>query len=574
MIDILARCVTARKAKWKLGDSSVLTPNILFLEGHGYGAPSYSELELVLGDEPSLRSADGKVSVAAPIGLLPPRVHRRPLEEEDCGMPGTEAKGGPRASSIGEEIVVLDNAFEMRRDARQFVHAISDLRDSVGYERLVYTPGVMEPSNLALLTYLGADLFDASLVSYRAVQGVATLPEGNMLAQGVGWLPQKEEDLLGHNLQMAWRELLLVRRMIEVGRLRELVEARSNITPWGAAALRLFDLERYEHQERRAALVGPRFYANSKQSLSRPEIVRWRRRVLERWRPAPHKKVLLLIPCSAKKPYFISKSHQNFRETLLRVPNFEVVQELIVTSPLGVVPRELELFYPAAHYDIPVTGHWDLEEQRMIVELISSSLAKGFEKVVCHLGHGSDFVKDAMDCVDTSEGSASSGESLRRLEEKLAKLCYDFERPSRGTERAESLASVARFQFGAGGDALAEGCTVSGNYPYSKLFAGREQMGILTPERGMISLTMEGAMRLVPRRIHWVEMEDFDLSGNLFAVGIKEADPNLRTGDEVLVMRDAHLEAVGIAAMSGDEMSSMNRGEAVRVRHKRRPAKN
>jgi hypothetical protein len=41
-------------------------------------------------------------------------------------------------------------------------------------------------------------------------------------------------------------------------------------------------------------------------------------------------------------------------------------QELIITSPLGVVPGSLSCSYPSAQYDIPVTGHWDLEEQAMV----------------------------------------------------------------------------------------------------------------------------------------------------------------------------------------------------------------
>jgi archaeosine synthase len=339
------------------------------------------------------------------------------------------------------------------------------------------------------------------------------------------------------------------------------------------AALRLFDLECYDLQESHAAVVGPRFYANSTQSLNRPDVARWRKRVIERWRPSPHKKVLLLIPCSAKKPYFLSKTHQVFRDLLMRVPNNEVVQELIITSPLGAVPRELELFYPASQYDIPVTGNWGMEEREMVNELVSSSSLKGFDKVVCHLGHGSDFVKEAVDCIDSSQGSPTSGESLRRLEDILTRLCQAYERPQRGMERARSLASVARFQFGEGGDALTEDCTVIGNYPYSKIFNGKEQMGMLTPERGMISLTMEGASRLMPRRIHWVEMEDFDLTGNLFAVGVKGADSRIREGDEALVVRNGELVAVGIAAMNAREMTGLKRGEAVRVRHKKRTVK-
>ena len=43
----------------------------------------------------------------------------------------------------------------------------------------------------------------------------------------------------------------------------------------------------------------------------------------------------------------------------------------MVTAPLGLVPRELEDFWPAAHYDIPVTGDWDVDELLVIWEMVS-----------------------------------------------------------------------------------------------------------------------------------------------------------------------------------------------------------
>ena len=499
--------------------------------------------------------------------FVPLSIESRLLSEEG------RAEGTPSQKELGD-LVVMPHSFELRRDARSFVQHMRALRGAVGPSKLIYAPGIMDVSNLALLAYMGVDLFDSALVSYLARKGSLSLPEGTISASKAEWLVRepKASTVEEFNLNAAWRELGLVRHMVRAGRLRELVEARASSYPWGMAALRLFDLECYELQESQTAVVGPRFYATSPQSLSRPDVVRWRSRIKERWSPAPHKKILLLIPCSAKKPYFTSKTHQVFRESLVRVPNHEVVQELIVTSPLGLVPRELELFYPAAQYDIPVTGHWSLEEQRMVTELVASAASKGFEKVVCHLGHGNDFVKEQMDCIDTSQGSPTSRDSLARLEAALSQLCQGYERPPRGRERAESLASAARFQFGEGGDSLTEGCTVTGSYPYSKIFSGKEQMGMLTPERGMISLTLEGASRLSHKGINWVEIQDFDLSGNLFAVGVKDVDSRMRVGDEALIMRKGELVAVGIAAMSAREMSDLERGEAVRVRHKRRPS--
>lgn len=109
-----------------------------------------------------------------------------------------------------------------------------------------------------------------------------------------------------------------------------------------------------------------------------------------------------------------------------------------------------------------------------------------------------------------------------------------------------------------------------GKYPYLKFLRDGVQLGMLTPERGMLSLTMEGGEVLREQDINIVRMGDFDLGGNLFAVGINDADERIRSGDEVVIMRGGEVEGVGVAAMSGEEMVRLKRGEAVRVRHKRK----
>ncbi len=55
--------------------------------------------------------------------------------------------------------------------------------------------------------------------------------------------------------------------------------------------------------------------------------------------------------------------------------------------------------------------------------------------------------------------------------------------------------------------------------------------------------------------------------GNIFAVGVKDADENIRIGDDVVVLRDKELVGVGVAVMSPEEMIESDRGEAVRIRH-------
>ncbi|MDW5563022.1 MAG: DUF5591 domain-containing protein [Methanomassiliicoccus sp.] len=570
MLDVTDRSGPARTGRWTAGPTKVEFPNILFRDSPLYSAPPYAELTVTGGKRTEVRSKDGGELASFGQTII------RPLDalKEATVEEGTNAivvRGRPASlSGRPEEIVVLGNAFELRRDARVFVDTVVALREAAGADKLIYAPGLMEPSNLALLTYLGIDLFDSTLPLYQSARRRLLLTEGSMTVEDGSWLAGA--DGAGtHNLEAAWRELQLVRHMVRIGRLRELVETRVNASPWMVAALRVLDLRHYEYQEKRWPVVGPRFYANSKASLFRPDVWRFRRRIIGRWKPGAHKKVLLLIPCSAKKPYFTSKSHRMFEEVLLSVPNSSVVQELIITSPLGAVPRELELFYPAAQYDIPVTGNWDREEVSMIQELVVHAASFGFSKIISHLGSESGFVGEVVDCVDTTQGSGTTTpEALEGLRKELEEACGNVEKVPRAVDRVELMRSQARYQFGEEGAALLDGCSVMGKYPYLKFLRGDVQLGMLTPERGMLSLTMDGGKVLMDNGIATVEMGDFDLSGNLFAVGVTGADHRIRTGDEVAIVRNGELEGVGVASMSGEEMVQSRRGEAVRIRHKRK----
>ncbi len=577
MIEVLSRSGLSKTTVWTSGNGKARTPNLLVLSAASSPHPDYSQLMLdeehgVIHSptDPDFQTIDLPASIYVPYSAI-----SRLEKEEGCGS-AVEAEEGvlavPDDHWLTSDLVIVPNAFEMRRDARTFVRSVVRLRKQVGYSKLLYAPGMMDASNLALLTYMGIDLFDTSLIAYQSSRGIISRVEGAFAPDNAKWALQPGESLLDLNLSNSWEELRLVKHMIEIGRLRELVEMRVHATPWNVAALRILDEQFYDHQEMYTPVVGPRFYANAKQSLNRPDVVRHRRRVVERYRPSTHKKVLLLIPCSARKPYFLSKSHQAFRNVLTSVPNSTIVQELIITSPLGVVPRELELFYPAAQYDIPVTGHWDLEEQAMVQELVAHVASLGFDQVISHLGGEGDIVKEIVECVDTSHGSPMSRDALAELQETLGEACSKQPRTPYSIERAATMASVARFQFGDGGEALLKGCTVSGNYPYSRISSGNKQMGLLTPERGMISLTLDGAERLASKGLNLVEIEDFDLTGNLFAKGVRKADPGIRIGDEAIIMRNGDIEGVGIASMSAAEMTTSERGEAVRVRHKRKRA--
>ena len=97
---------------------------------------------------------------------------------------------------------------------------------------------------------------------------------------------------------------------------------------------------------------------SSDESLYRPEVVRWRDRMAMM---APLGDVVVALPCSMKKPYSNSKSHQKFKRAT------KGYQEVIVTSPFGICPREMENTFPIQSYDVTVSGDWSHEEVKIAV---------------------------------------------------------------------------------------------------------------------------------------------------------------------------------------------------------------
>jgi len=92
---------------------------------------------------------------------------------------------------------------------------------------------------------------------------------------------------------------------------------------------------------------------------------------------------------------------------------------------------------------------------------------------------------------------------------------------------------------------------------------------MITKERGLISLTIDGAKVLAKSGKYWVKIhDDFTLKGSVFAPGVTNADESIRISDEVVVLKNNKLCAVGVAQMNGSEMRESTHGEAVKIRHR------
>ena len=208
----------------------------------------------------------------------------------------------------------------------------------------------------------------------------------------------------------------------------------------------------------------------------------------------------------------------------------------------------------------------------MIRALLKDFLRRNsYDATIIHLPKAmQEFLSDLLqDPHVTCQENPSSVESLiafsRELQEQTSHMPQ-----VRPTQRFyENVFSLASYQFGPTlAKLLMQDCTIKGKYPYQKIMLKNTQLGMLTEERGCISLTMEGAQRLLDSQQYWVEIsDDFVLKGSVFAPGIQQADTSIRIGDEVLVVKHNQLCGVGVALMNGAEMIQATQGEAVKIRH-------
>ncbi|HWG90448.1 MAG TPA: archaeosine synthase subunit alpha [Candidatus Thermoplasmatota archaeon] len=610
MFEITAKDGAARLGRWEVqaGQPVVATPAVLYVDSARIPAPAFAEVLLTdapgrTPGKPSIHpggsrfypatSTEGASLVIqndlpyAPAGG-PLLLEAAQTLNQEMRQPGqATVVVSPKAEKLGDEFAVLANARALFDNPYQFAAHIAELRSRVGYAPLLYAPGVGLPHEIAILVYAGIDVVDnlsavlaaragqyltaEGPVSVDAVRAPGTRPCLCPACQGAG---MGYEWLRDHNTYAVHQEMLRVRAAIADGRLRELVEARTRARPYLAAHLRRMDKEQYAYFEERAPTTRTgTLYATSKESLERPEVVRYRKRLEERYRKPESARVLLILPCSARKPYSDSRTHRTFENALFGTPNRGAVHEVILTSPLGLVPREWETVYPAAHYDLPVTGHWDEDERKMIRDTWAAFLKNNhYDHVICHLEKAErDLILDVLPehKWTAPDDNPLSTESLGNMRAAVHDMAGPGAPVNFRARETEDMISRARWQFGIeGAAALGRNTTIRGKLPFVKLLdATTDQQVAMLTDRGLLSLTLEGGKRLLEAGVYRVEIENFKPKGTVFAVGVIGGDAEVRPEDEVVLHHKGELKAVGRARMSGPEMVQFKRGPAVDVRH-------
>ena len=440
---------------------------------------------------------------------------------------------------VQPEIVVLTDALQLAQQGSKLVEAILSIKKAFP-GALLWTPAIGGPDNIAVLTWLGVDLFDLARCREAEIEGTYLTSHGlRPCLRGETY--QFEEQL------RYWEESKkLIHSSIVNGTLRELAEQQALNSPRLVEHLRHHRTLVSKEKGVLARNVDAKhsFQCYSFQSFSDPLIHDWASFIQHQYRSREsHQDVLLLLPCSDRKPYRLSKSHSKFLD-IIGNHRFE---QLMVTSPLGLVPRNLEDVWPASHYDIPVTGVWSDDEVSRIIETLRCFLERHqFKQIINHSTIDVSALHENV--IDTRKGQgALTSESLRNLDESIKQAIETF-----GIQRIKSSHSnMQRFESvsekNLKSSSWLEGCDIRGKPPRWRIEFGGQQIAVWSIDRNAFSFSKAAIDRLFAHRaLQSIELhEGVKLKGDIFPHMVKAHDGDLRKDDDVLVCQSG--KPIGLA---------------------------
>ena len=456
-----------------------------------------------------------------------------------------------------DDILVFRNASYLLQHSSTLVDEMMKIHSRYGYRKLIYGPGISDPFLIPSLVYLGFSIFDDILLRKLSIDHYKITPFG---------YAKTLADPFDANLNHVNEEMLTIRRAIENRTLRELVE-KYIISGKSIEVIRNLDNKYSDKQISAFPRVTPFIRANEMLSIYRPDLLQYRKKITNNYVKPEGRDILLLLPCSARKPYSSSRSHQRIIEALSGLR--ENLHELIVTSPVGLVPRELESIYPAAFYDIPVIGQWFEDEKKMISTMLKSYLERNkYDRIIAFLPEDLLFVKEVLpeDSIFI-EGRSGRQSDLSRLREAVSGVTKNKSRRRHLNERYEELRSVAMFQFGNWIEPYLEGTRAIKSYNQDMLTKAGKVCLVFNRSQGKETITREIAPAFLENTRFLVEIDDFKPTANIYPVGILSSTDDIGVEDEVVVVHNGEIRGVGVSKMPSIAMRDLKKGVAVKMRN-------
>jgi 7-cyano-7-deazaguanine tRNA-ribosyltransferase len=456
-------------------------------------------------------------------------------------------------------------------------------------DRPVHLFGCGHPMLFAQAALLGCDFFDSASYAKFAESGRMLLPTGTVHLKDLSELPcdcpicsatsadelkseKKEEQelkLMKHNLYVSVAEMRRVRQAISEGKLFELAAYRARGHPTLYEALQVMSEEFLQFEKEDPIGKTSSIFYTGPETTRRPEITGFHTRVLKRY-PYRQTRTVLLVSDSGLRPY------SDTSEVIIREVRKRAVDQVILlfVTPMGVVPWELEHVHPAQQCLFPESLDSEtLEIVRQRTKKILDSM--DYQKAIwLKRVSNVDSALTALEDDYSFETVSSATEAINQLPQETEGVSW--------TNR--KLRALLTYQWGANAGNLAdlEDMEVVFSKSTGKIRHCKSDGEIIftvVPTTGLLTPTFKGGQELLRAEIDETyrvimdsDVSEFVASGkSALAKFVKHADPNLRAGEEVLVFDEVrNLLGTGKALITGDEMTTFNRGVAVVIRHPRK----
>ncbi|WMT53047.1 DUF5591 domain-containing protein [Ferroplasma acidiphilum] len=452
----------------------------------------------------------------------------------------------------GNEMVIIYNGLELIQRPARLIAFIMELRKKYGFKKMFYLQGISDPYLLPVLSYLGINIFDDLYIRKESQENLKYTVAGKT---------QVDYNPLEENIKFAESILDSIFLATRDGTLREIVE-KIAISGKALEILRIADTKYYNEFSQVFPSRTPYIQANSIESLNRPDIAYYRNKIAEYTKPE-HRNIALLLPCSAKKPYSDSKTHKKILAGIWQYRRY--LHELIVTSPVGLVPRELENGYPARFYDIPVIGTWYEDEKVMMKNLISSYIKKNnYSEIIAYIPEDLDFIRESLpENSKIIEGRVTDDGNIA----KLASVLKDtITGDSEYAKKLDDYRAILRFQFGEWIMPYLSKIKLINSFHQDMLVEDGKILFVYNESIGRFSITHESGKFFMENNKFNVSIEDFNPTSSVYAMGIRDATTDIKAFDEVVMTYGNELRGTGTALMPSRAMVDMDHGAAVKVR--------
>jgi 7-cyano-7-deazaguanine tRNA-ribosyltransferase len=233
--------------------------------------------------------------------------------------------------------------------------------------------GAGHPFMFSLAVALGCDFFDSAAYAIYAREDRYMTETGTLRLDEIEYFPcackncssktpkqvlempkeKRQVFLAEHNLYVCVSELNRIKQAIKDGRLWEHLEARERGHPALFQALKKLSkysdfIEKHSPTTKNSGL----FFFDSI-GLIRPEVVRHKRKLTERYLPPKDAEVLLLMPQTQIKPFHKAREFRKNEKLLEKTlkTHLSKVHLCFYAAPFGVVPIELDEVYPLSQHE-------------------------------------------------------------------------------------------------------------------------------------------------------------------------------------------------------------------------------